>query len=526
MAIAAVPGAESRLCGNCKKDIPAVNFLIHEIHCRRNIEICPYCSDSIPKSEMKNHIESEHVQVTCKCRMKIENSLLKDHEESACPLRPVLCQFCDIPLAFNKLQEHESYCGARTEPCGDCGRNVLLRDLKEHPRVCGTEEKPRGSGTAPGFGNEEGGLRGVRNRLRPEDELEQLERNEIPHSPLPEEWNAELDYALALSLQNENNPHPNTAAGIPRDFWEYDYTKEPGSAAHLSETQQSNTFSYDSPGSFSTSNRRKNMETIMLPCEFCEELCPAEELILHQTGCNPASAFASFSKRSSSPNPWDYDGLCAVGSNSWRTLPSSQPQAVQADGNIMIPCEFCGIQLEEEILFHHQHQCDLRPASPAAAAPAPERRESPEPARRRSRHQGDVSPRHTEGFGQSGLGCPTRGTKLRNDMANARNTPLSCSPGAADAPNMQGKPRKGNGSQGRPKDRGTGEAAGGTTPRARPAQHFHGETFTSSFSRAAPAQPSPSTGGRSLRLQDGRIGLRRRSSKAKAQSPGAGSPEE
>uniref|UniRef100_A0A672U7B9 Uncharacterized protein n=1 Tax=Strigops habroptila TaxID=2489341 RepID=A0A672U7B9_STRHB len=71
-------------CENCdffiKKDIPAVNFIIHEIHCSRNIEVCCYCSESIPKSEMKNHIESEHVQVTCKCRMKIENSLLKDHE--------------------------------------------------------------------------------------------------------------------------------------------------------------------------------------------------------------------------------------------------------------------------------------------------------------------------------------------------------------------------------------------------------------------------------------------------------------
>ncbi|KAJ7398755.1 TRAF-type zinc finger domain-containing protein 1 isoform X1 [Pitangus sulphuratus] len=445
MAIAAVPGAESRLCGNCKKDIPAVNFLIHEIHCRRNIEICPYCSDSIPKSEMKNHIESEHVQ------------------ESSCPLRPALCQFCDIPLAFNKLREHESYCGARTEPCRDCGRNVLLRDLREHPRCLSFEE----------------------------DELEQQKRSEIPHSSLPEEWNAELDYALALSLQNENNPHPDTAAGIPREFWDYDYAKEPMSAAHLSETQQSNTFSCDSAGSFSTSDHRRNTETIMLPCEFCDKLCPAEELILHQTGCNPASAFASFSKRSSSPNPWDDDGLCAVGSNSWSTLPSSQPQAVQAQGNIMIPCEFCGIQLEEEILFHHQHHCDLRPASPAAAAPAPERRESPEPARRRSRRQGDVSPRHTEGFGQAGLGCPARGTKLRSDVANARNTPLSRSPGAADAPNVQGKPRKGNGSQGRPKDRGTGEAAGGTTPRARPAQHFRGESFPSSFSRASPVQPRP-----------------------------------
>ena len=46
-----------------KKDIPAANFTIHEIHCSRNLEVCRYCKESVPKSEMKNHIESEHVQV-------------------------------------------------------------------------------------------------------------------------------------------------------------------------------------------------------------------------------------------------------------------------------------------------------------------------------------------------------------------------------------------------------------------------------------------------------------------------------
>lgn len=106
-------------------------------------------------------------------------------QESSCPLRPVLCQFCDIQLAFNKLQEHELYCGARTEPCGRCGRNVLVRELKEHPRVCGREEKAaKGSRTAPGFGKEDGAVRsrpgaGTRNGLGKSQsggkgELEQL----------------------------------------------------------------------------------------------------------------------------------------------------------------------------------------------------------------------------------------------------------------------------------------------------------------------------------------------------------------
>ncbi|XP_074410746.1 TRAF-type zinc finger domain-containing protein 1 isoform X2 [Zonotrichia albicollis] len=477
MAIAAVPAAESRLCGNCKKDIPAVNFIIHEIHCRRNIEMCPYCSDSIPKSEMKNHIESEHVQVTCKCRMKMESSLLKDHKASSCPLRPVLCQFCDIQLAFNKLQEHELYCGARTEPCGRCGRHVLLRELPEHPRLCGARGA-RGGGTlhtpgtpgTPGTragdsatataSRSEGGAAGKRRGAGDE-----LERPELLHPQLAEDWNAELDYVLALSLQDK--------------------------------------------------------DMTMLPCEFCEELCPAGDLILHQTGCNPASAFASFSKRSSSPSPWEYRGE----SKSHRAVPPAQPQAVQAEGGIMIPCEFCGIQLEEEILFHHQHHCDLRPASPTGgtaaeevpAQPHGDRRESPEPARRRIRHQGDVSPWHAEGSGQRGL-CPAVGTRLSTEVAKAGKAALS--------PPARGRP--GRGTEGTRRDRG--DAAAGTAARARAAQHCQAGTCTASASRASPAQPSSgatAAAGRSLGLWDGRSGLRRRSSKAKGQSPAAaGRPEE
>ncbi|NWU90401.1 TRAD1 protein, partial [Upupa epops] len=209
----------------------------------------------------------------------------------------------------------------------------------------------------------------------------------------PDEWNADLDYVLALSLQHESNPRRSTAA----DCWESYCTKESVSSARRSGTDKSTFFFPDSLGSFSTSSRITNDEVTMLPCEFCEELYPAEDLILHQTGCNPASAFASFSKSSPSPDSGGYDGPHALGSRSCRSRSSSQPQAVQAEGNITLPCEFCGVQLEEEMLFHHQHHCDLRPDSPTANLSPPllwspqantERRESPELPRRRSRHQG------------------------------------------------------------------------------------------------------------------------------------------
>ncbi|OXB84898.1 UNVERIFIED_CONTAM: hypothetical protein H355_016020 [Colinus virginianus] len=441
--MAAATEVQTQMCGNCKKDIPAANFTIHEIHCSRNLEVCRYCNESVPKSEMKNHIESEHVQVTCKCSMKVEKSLLEDHETLVCPLRPAVCQHCDIQLTFNKLQDHESYCGARTEMCSGCGLNIMVKDLKEHPQICGKEVK-RVSKTVPRFEGEDADLHAlgdIRNQLRSDNcagplwrmprvrerqiysdcagdrtlkdisrrnvsriqrnqnqeyELEQLERNKNSNS-LYEEQNANLDHMLALSLQNENYPRNNAAAEIHRGVWENHYAKEPVPSSFPNETDYSDTFPCDSLFSLNTSNRVK-CDEIMLPCEFCEELYPAEDLILHQTGCNPASAFASFSKRSSL-DPQKFDGLHNVGYNSCRSGYPSRYQAGQEEGNIMIPCEFCGIQLEEEILFHHQDQCDSRPdaASPADSFPSQqplsprdnrERRESPELARRRIRHQG------------------------------------------------------------------------------------------------------------------------------------------
>lgn len=47
-----------------QKDIPLANYTIHEIHCSRNIGICPICKESFPKAEMRTHREQDHAQVT------------------------------------------------------------------------------------------------------------------------------------------------------------------------------------------------------------------------------------------------------------------------------------------------------------------------------------------------------------------------------------------------------------------------------------------------------------------------------
>ncbi|KAG7247049.1 hypothetical protein CRUP_016865, partial [Coryphaenoides rupestris] len=112
----------------------------------------------------------------------------------------------------------------------------------------------------------------------------------------------------------------------------------------------------------------------MLPCEFCEELFPEEDLILHQTGCSPASVFASFSKRpeshfdaepmSRSPGGGPVHGQEDTAAPPHRPpgppafLPADGPAgcsapAQPAEGDLVIPCEFCGVALEESVVFHH-----------------------------------------------------------------------------------------------------------------------------------------------------------------------------
>nr|XP_056715612.1 TRAF-type zinc finger domain-containing protein 1 [Euleptes europaea] len=503
MAAVAEEESETQLCSNCKKDIPVANFTIHEIHCCRNIGVCHFCQESVPKSEMKNHMELEHTQVTCKCSMKMERGDLPEHEASACPLRPVACQHCDLELAFHKLQDHVDYCGTRTEQCSRCSRNVMLKDLKEHPEDCGKKAEEGQLGQPKPCLNSEVSLRNVqtiRNILNSDGSLGPLPRvNRLPESRLynclssqqfprnlprrnvdllqPDgnqghlgkvdnalafggrEPDCQLDYLLALSLQRDNLTHDRSATEFQREFWKNICPARTSATGNSVEASNLNIFSQDLLGSVNTSNKSK--VATLLPCEFCEELYPEEDLILHQTGCSPANALASFSKRSSSlPRPDQDERLTDL----WEQLQRNQsrgrercPLQPDSGGSIMIPCEFCGVQLEEEILFHHQDQCDLRPGTGRSLSqPGPpatgdsEKTESPDPPRRRIRHQGEVSPQYLEEFGQQRPPQPVRGSHLRGNPAAARRIQLN-------SPSNRRETEIGPLERGRVKDQGGGD---------------------------------------------------------------------
>ncbi|XP_037367038.1 TRAF-type zinc finger domain-containing protein 1 [Talpa occidentalis] len=568
----------TRLCDNCKKEIPVFNFTIHEIHCQRNIGMCPVCKEPFPKSDMEVHMATEHCQVTCKCNMKLEKRQLQNHEETECPLRPALCQHCDLELSVLKLKDHEDYCGARTELCGSCGRNVMVKDLKTHPEVCGRDrqEKREEVATSPDAYDESWGQDGIwiasqllrqiealdppmrlpRRPLRALESdlshsrttnqrnmttqfpiqnnlLEEQERQERNRSRQPPkvggEDSANLDFMLALSLQNEGQA-PSVAE---QDFWRA-----------VCEADQSRDHLH------ALTNTKGGADETMLPCEFCEELYPEELLIDHQTSCNPSCALPSLNMGSSSPKRVEDPDVIfqkfvqQAASNQLDSLMGLSKSSPVED-SIIIPCEFCGVQLEEEVLFHHQDQCDQRPPTAnnhvMEGIPRQEsqtRGTSPELPKRRIRHQGDLSSGYMDDIKQemakgstyplplsrpisnmtaacNRLSTPTSGSKLGGQPSPPRILKLN----NLDSQDLRGRNRNSH----------NGAVAAGHVPVIHPGRNLYPENLMPSFARAPAGRYGPSgrsEGGRNSRVSPTAANYHR---SAKAKTPkqqGAGDAEE
>ncbi|KAM9055090.1 TRAF-type zinc finger domain-containing protein 1 isoform 2-T2 [Megaptera novaeangliae] len=516
--------------------------------------------------------------VTCKCNKKLEKRQLKKHEETECPLRLALCQHCDLELSVLKLKDHEDYCGARTELCGSCGRNVLVKDLKTHPEVCGrdVEEKRDEVAVPPNAYDDSWGQDGIwiasqlrqiealdprmrlpRRSLRAFESdlfqsrttnqrsmttqfpiqnnlLEEQERQERNRSrqTLKEggEDSANLDFMLALSLQNEGQA-PNLAE---QDFWRV-----------ICEADQSR----EGPGALN--DIRGAADETMLPCEFCEELYPEELLIDHQTSCNPSCALPPISVGNASPKGVEDPDVTfqklmrQAASNqldSLMGLSSSPP----VEDSIIIPCEFCGVQLEEEVLFHHQDQCDQRPATAnnhmSEGIPSQDlqpRQTSPELPKRRVRHQGDLSSGYMDGIKQEvakGPTCPLPASRPTNTMtATSNRLPTSTSgprPGCQPSPPRALKLNNldSQGIQGRSRNSHNGALAPGHVPVVHSARSLYPENLVPSF----PCGPSGrygasgrSEGGRNPRVTPTTASYRSRPAKAKPpKQQGAGDAEE
>uniref|UniRef100_A0A2K6FNH9 TRAF-type zinc finger domain-containing protein 1 n=1 Tax=Propithecus coquereli TaxID=379532 RepID=A0A2K6FNH9_PROCO len=499
--------------------------------------------------------------------------------ETECPLRLALCQHCDLELSILKLKEHEDYCGARTELCGTCGRNVLVKDLKTHPEVCGREgEEKRNEVAIPPNAYDESWrqdgmwiasqllrqietldppMRLPRRPLRPfESDLfpsrttnqrnmaaqfpiqnnlfEEQERQERNRSRQPPkeggEDSANLDFMLALSLQNEGQ----ASSMAQQDFWRAVY-----------EADQSH------GGPSSLSDIKGAADETMLPCEFCEELYPEELLIDHQTSCNPSCALPSFNTGSSSPRGVEEPDV--IFQNFLQQAASNQLDSLMGLSNspsvedtVIIPCEFCGVQLEEEVLFHHQDQCDQRPATAnnhrTEGIPRQDshpRETSPELPRRRVKHQGDLSSGYMDDIKQETANGPTyplppsrlinNTTATSNRLSKSTSGPRpECQPSPPCALKLNNP--DGQVTHGRNRNSQNGAMATGHVPVIHPVRNLYSENLVPSFPSESAERygaSGRSEGGRNTRVTPVAATYRSRTAKAKPpKQQGAGDAEE
>lgn len=120
--------------------------------------------------------------------------------------------------------------------------------------------------------------------LDQEAELENNNNNSLLWhlSQLPDSDSSDLDYLLALSLQSDGDTEePDVQQGLWTDVWDRRLGRAPALSAFSSQISSAN--NNNTPASTNTSSE------IMLPCEFCEELFPEADLILHQVRVKPLS---------------------------------------------------------------------------------------------------------------------------------------------------------------------------------------------------------------------------------------------
>ncbi|XP_063155508.1 XIAP-associated factor 1 [Candoia aspera] len=128
---------ERRICKNCKRDVAAANFSLHEAHCMRFLAVCSKCEELVASKDMKEHLAKAHQQVRCKlCHKMMQQYLVEHHEAEECRERSVKCHFCELELPFHKLQPHLDACGSRTTMCWDCGKYVMHKVQERHKLTC------------------------------------------------------------------------------------------------------------------------------------------------------------------------------------------------------------------------------------------------------------------------------------------------------------------------------------------------------------------------------------------------------
>ncbi|XP_013396795.1 TRAF-type zinc finger domain-containing protein 1 isoform X1 [Lingula anatina] len=406
--------AEMKFCSNCKRDIASSNYMMHEIHCKRNIVLCKNCNEPVPRSEMDNHFEENHATIGCElCGLEVEKLDIESHKDN-CPKRPQSCCFCELEFPADDLPNHISYCGTRTEQCFKCAQFIMLKDQDKHDEtnctypqntnghtplnrrtetpevvelnpfsmqelermmnraqvgVGGRINNPVGRG-----GGRRGGVkvtnaarrtqggRGVAqgtNSLLKKMSNESRQSRKTPGRNLNQSLEADgddgedLDHLLALHLAHDLNSATETEGGTEADLLQY-----------LNEIEE------ETPSDDISSHNFYMPDDPALPCEHCGVDIPASMLLQHQNNCLQDITSVSNSQTTgnrqrnnqqqhlpSTPSalPHIVDNLSYVAAQEWYSQPV--PAEFTTADDVMLPCEFCDALFPIDFLVQHQAVC-------------------------------------------------------------------------------------------------------------------------------------------------------------------------
>uniref|UniRef100_A0A8C9F474 XIAP associated factor 1 n=1 Tax=Pavo cristatus TaxID=9049 RepID=A0A8C9F474_PAVCR len=127
----------TRFCKNCKRDVSAANFSLHEAHCLRFLTLCSECDEPVARKDMKHHQTEAHKQVRCNlCSQSMQQYQLEHHKTKECHKRAMKCKICELEMPFNKLQDHLNTCASRTERCWECNKYIMYKDQNKHKYIC------------------------------------------------------------------------------------------------------------------------------------------------------------------------------------------------------------------------------------------------------------------------------------------------------------------------------------------------------------------------------------------------------
>ncbi|XP_031551521.1 TRAF-type zinc finger domain-containing protein 1-like [Actinia tenebrosa] len=417
---------ETKFCSNCKKNIPANNFMVHEHHCQRNITRCDRCQEPVPKSQLDEHIEEYHAKVKCECGESMEKMRLDEHKEDDCKSRKTTCPYCELECTVGEIDSHKEYCGSRTELCEKCNCRIQYRDLEEHLQsdcTLNSNEPIANNNSTNGPSSLQNGL----SRNRPEqmvqnfgfgdfggialagghEVFQRLFTSGFGTLPVGDRFGQDQFFDNRNMFSTNVVPRDNVIARGPSNnrrqgearrernsHFVDNRVRNDDSAAQRNDLEKDELmaallaceddgdftggesyagFKEPLPGmnhlednhyNYIEDDQGADLDETVLPCEFCGGLVKAQDLIQHQTGCQLVS----------SGSPSLYPQLRSQP----RSLPpldldpcSDEDQehngAIEPHYETLLPCEFCQELFPSDSLIGHQSICDPDRSRPASA---------------------------------------------------------------------------------------------------------------------------------------------------------------